>query len=287
MKLGWFEFGADRYRPKPPDPSPDPPPDPSDPDARTPRSTFDVNLFTFFIGGLAIFLPLSLLIYAAIGGNLQPTISDFYHVPVIAGDLFVGILVGLALLMFAYRGEHSSEAGLASLGAVFALGIAFFPTDGWFPERQVQPYEAVTSTSDYNLLELLMNNPINFLHLLFALLLFLLLAFFCFFVFTRTRFDGHEKRPRKQKRDRAYRICGSVIVLAILAIGLGHSLLGPAGAHLWNDYRAVFFLEAIALIAFGYSWLLKSKFGGRLALDEEEAAFIARGEMSDTPTADI
>ena len=63
---------------------------------------------------------------------------------------------------------------------------------------------------------------------------------------------------RKRKRNRIYRICGYVmslcVVLMILYTVLPDSVVSP-----FTPGKPIFWLEAVAVVAFGISWLVKGE----------------------------
>ena len=76
-------------------------------------------------------------------------------------------------------------------------------------------------------------------------------------LFTKTDPNG-VPTPRKKRRNVIYYVCGVVILLCIagmLLIGVFRSQIAPA----IEDYAPVFWLESIAVLAFGFSWLVKGE----------------------------
>jgi hypothetical protein len=92
-------------------------------------------------------------------------------------------------------------------------------------------------------------------HLSFAALLFLTLAYFSIWLFTET---DPKKNPTRQKlqRNTVYRICGYTILACIfLVVVVKLPPVRPFVAPL----TPVFWLESIAIVAFGVSWLTKGE----------------------------
>lgn len=110
---------------------------------------------------------------------------------------------------------------------LFALGVALFPISGSRLEQVV--------------------------HLTSAAALFLVLAFFALFLFTKSGdFQTHAKRLR----NRVYRVCGVVMVVCIGLIAVYQLRFTQTAAARLNP---VFWLETIALWAFGFSWFVKGE----------------------------
>ena len=98
-------------------------------------------------------------------------------------------------------------------------------------------------------------------HFLFAASFFLTLAYFSICLFTKS---GGEITPKKRQRNRFYKACGYVMLLALAFIALEVSIqkfkLLPedtlsriAGLH------PRFWLESIAMLAFAFSWWVKGE----------------------------
>jgi len=106
---------------------------------------------------------------------------------------------------------------------------------------------------------------IAIVHLVFSALVLASLAYFAFFLFTKTHppsvthpFTDEKQRTahlrKKKQRNRLYRLSGIVIVLCMVLIGV-NAALGDA----LQAIRPVFWLEALAVTTFGFSWLVKGQ----------------------------
>jgi len=101
---------------------------------------------------------------------------------------------------------------------------------------------------------------IGTVHWSLAALFFLTLADFSLFLFTKT---GGNPTPRKRQRNIVYRACGWTILAAILLIFIvTHTSAGNAV----DSLEPIFWLESLAVVAFGVSWLTK----GETILKDEE-----------------
>ena len=76
------------------------------------------------------------------------------------------------------------------------------------------------------------------------------------FLFTKTKQTGDVK-GNKRIRNRIYIICGVVIVVSISGIALIGII--PSWYRAVAHLKPIFVLETIALLAFGYSWLIKGE----------------------------
>jgi hypothetical protein len=194
------------------------------------------------VGFTALCLPIALMIpwWAGQHSLLPSSVSSYYYTGM--RDLFVGALCGIGIINMCCRGydNHDTVAGI--LSGIFALGVAFFPTT---PAGPVTRAQEIVGT----------------IHIVSASLLFLTLAYFCFFLFT-TSAHGHEITRRKLHRNWVYRVCGvfilaSVVMIILFKVRHQEYLFGPLGA--------MFTFEATALFAFGVAWLVK---GGAILKDE-------------------
>lgn len=167
------------------------------------------------------------------------SISAYYHTDM--RDYFVGTLWAISVGMFCYYGYEARDNFWTNLAALFALGVAIFPTD-------VLPNECY----DLNIT----GGIINILHLLSAFGLFIVLAYISLFLFTR---HGITVTPEKKQRNFIYTICGWIIVLCCVFLLVYIIVLD--GKYPWLDtIKPIFLGETIALYAFSISWFIKSEY---------------------------
>lgn len=172
--------------------------------------------------------------------GIQTSISSYYHLEPDAflgtRAIFVGVLFAIAWFLFAYRGHDGKDDAAGYLACVFALGVALFPSGG---EAWVGTVHAVSMAG-----------------------LFLVLAYFCWFLFTQTK-PGVPMSPRKRLRNKIYQGC-ALLMLAWLALIAGYSLFLRDTAV--ADINPIFWLESLLLWTFGVSWFIK---GDTLARDTQ------------------
>ena len=204
------------------------------------------------IGIIGISLPFVLAIGAAIffGTNIQSSVSSYYYTGM--GDVFVGALCAIGVFLFSYKGpnpvDEPADDRAGNLGGVFAVGMALFPTVSDSP-----------GSSDASF--------IGYIHIIFAAGFFLTLIYFSLFLFTKIHPTRSPSR-KKLQRNKVYRVCGYIMILCILLIAI-YSLLPNGMAMSLKAYHPVFWLEAIAVVAFGISWLTKGE-----AILKDEAEFL-------------
>ena len=195
------------------------------------------------VGILGLSFPVVLAAGSLIAGDcheILDSISTYYHSGM--RNIFVGVMCVLALFLFAYRGYELRDALAGNLGCIFALGVAFFPTSvtGQLPD-------CIPAPADHPVL--------SSLHFISAALLFLVLTYFSLFLFTK---GSGNPTPRKLKRNRLYRICGYTMLCCLSLIAVYFYLLEKRFPAL-SRLDPVFWLESVALWAFGISWLTKGK----------------------------
>jgi hypothetical protein len=167
------------------------------------------------------------------GPGVEDSISAYYHTDL--RNVFVGSLCAIGVFLMSCRGYDRRDEIAGYLACVFAIGVALFPTT---PMNATAP-------------EILFGG----LHLFFATLLFLTFAYFSLLQFTKTVRDAIPTR-RKLQRNAVYRSCGYTILVCIVLIAVVK--LSSAGA-LVRQLAPVFWLESVAIVAFGVSWLTKGE----------------------------
>ena len=191
------------------------------------------------VGIIGLTLPFVLALGKIFLGSsgIQPTISDYYETHM--RDVFVGSLCAIGVFLMSYRyGRVDRIAG--RLACVFAIGVALFPTGSAI-------------------------RAIHSLHLWCAGLLFLTLAYFSLGLFTKTGGSKEQRTRQKIQRNRFYYVCGYTILACIAGL-VCIFLLGVD-----DRYKPRFWLESIAIIAFGVSWLIK---GETILKDEKSEKYL-------------
>ncbi len=188
------------------------------------------------VGIIGIALPLVLVIgkYIVDGPGIESSISHYYHTAM--RDVLVGSLCAIAVFLMSYRGYERQDDLAGDLACLCAVGVALFPTT---PNQGATEHDKV----------------IGALHLVFAVAFFLTLAFFSLVLFRKTDMT-RAPTPRKGLRNRVYAVCGYTILGCIAFIAVV-SFLSPASPVQRLD--PVFWLEAIAIWAFGWSWFTKGE----------------------------
>jgi len=200
------------------------------------------------IGWLGILLPAAMIIGNWFMHNcttVQSSISHYYYT--ITGQWLVGILCAVAMFLISYRGYELKDNITSSIAGFTAIAIAFFPTNTatMVPEKIIM--------NECLLFSLRENGLRNTVHYAGACLFFFSLAYMSLFLFTKS---NGVKTKEKITRNKVFISCGIIILLSILLVGL-YGFFGE-GTGL-KKYKPVFWLEWIALFAFGISWLVKGE----------------------------
>jgi len=217
------------------------------------------NQFTLrrLIGGLGMLLPLLLWFCLWIDtGRTCPmeSISHYYYTRV-SGILIIVVSM-LAIFLLVYKGRGRIDLILSMLAGAFALGLLLFPTNNVNPALQDQHCTCIGK--DYIVTRLKVSDARMWFHYIASGIFLVSLAGMAFFVFTKSDKANPKSRTKeKRRRNRIFRVCGVLMVLAILVIVGGFTGLIPD--HIYNDYRLTFWMEVLAVEAFGFSWLVKGE----------------------------
>jgi hypothetical protein len=182
------------------------------------------------IGGLGMSLSIIVLVLSLINGLPFPgSISETYYLePCIAP--FMIILGWASGTLICYKGYELIDYIICSLAGIFGLGICLFPCYSWRDvDRIVGTFQLSVRTSDT-------------IHMISAIAFFILLAFNSLFLFTKS---SGEMTKNKKIRNIIFRVCG-IGMVASFAL-----LLFPIPHVIW-------WVETVALIFFGVSWLTKA-----------------------------
>lgn len=202
--------------------------------ATTAPQTTLVHSYLFLrraVGLIGIALPIVLIIGNKLvgGGDLGGSLSGYYYTDM--RDVLVGSMCAAGVFLIAYYGHNVVDNLASTLAGIGAIGLALFPTT------------PVNPTS--------WDKTSGVLHLVFAGVFFLMLAYICLQLFTRN--DGEQPTGRKFQRNAVYRVCGIVIIACLVLIALSKWLGFATSMHL------ALWLECVAVWAFGIAWLVKGQ----------------------------
>jgi len=195
------------------------------------------------IGILGFFFPLILVLGSFIFGaceEIQISISNYYHTNM--SDVFVGYVCTLSIFLFAYKGYDLTDRIVSALAGIFGVIVALMPTSlkSPFPDCNI-----ICNTQTYKI--------IGIIHLIAAGLFILSMAYFTLFLFTK---GETTPTPQKLIRNKIYKGAGYVMLVCIALLIIFFILPDNVSQPLLK-YKPVFWLETIAFVAFGFSWLVK------------------------------
>lgn len=190
------------------------------------------------LGVLGMSFPFILWLGGALDGEgIQTSLSAYYYlagspaayIPT-ARDIFVGVLFVIGVALYFYQGyekkedEPVSDNTVANIAGIAAFVVALSPT----------------GSSDN------VGAPI---HSTAAAVFFLAITYFCWFVFTRG-----PKSEAKKKSNKIYKTCAVIMLSCIVLM----AVIKVRFPDLIEDWNSVFWLESVALVAFGYAWWVKA-----------------------------
>jgi hypothetical protein len=188
------------------------------------------------IGIIGMALPFVLVLgkIALEGPGLQSSMSGYYHTGM--RDVFVGSLCAIGVFLISYRGYERTDELAGDLACILAVGVALLPTT---PDHDPTARDQVVGS----------------LHTAFSALFFLTLAFFSLVLFRKTDPTRTPTR-RKLQRNVVYTVCGYTMLICVALIALLALLPGETPL---KSLAPVFWLESIAVVVFGVSWLTKGE----------------------------
>ncbi len=213
---------------------------------------------TLFVGILGVLLPILLWGFTYWDIKLicpLESISHYYYTRV--GGIFVIIMSMLALLLLNFKGEKPIDFVISFIAGIFSLLLLLFPTD---KISNVSSWCSNPSQLDANITIIAQNKPRECFHYVSAGIFLACLVIMSLYSFTRVK-DGQVKangdmKQNKKSRNIIYISMGIIMICAMAFIGIGPIILSE---EIYNNYNLTFWMESIAVWAFGISWIIKSK----------------------------
>ena len=212
------------------------------------------------VGVIAVLLVPVLVVGNAVWGDgwLEGSISSYYYTPM--RNVFVGSLCALAVFFLSYNyrplPNFRIDNLLSTAASAVTIGVALLPTTSNVgtasgTEKAVGTAHLICRGRPVRHPGRLLPHPVH-------------------------EDRGAPPQGRKRVRNTVYRTCGYIIVAAIVLVLVTNLIVRPPSS--WN---ALFWLETVAVLAFGASWLIKSGFLGILADPEEPEASDERRPSGD------
>lgn len=207
------------------------------------------------IGILGMSLPFLLWLFLGIESdywNTLESISHYYYTR--AGSVFIIIVSLLAIFLIVYKGKDPIDFYLSAIAGIFALFVLLFPTGNLISALgdTSKPYAItyITPTASSGFRETF--------HYISAAIFLLCLAAMSLFLFTKTPVPLRKRGRNKYIRNGIYYLCGGLMVVAILVIFIG-GFLEAIPEDVYNRLSVTFWMETVAVEAFGFSWLVKGE----------------------------
>lgn len=220
------------------------------------------------VGFIGLLLPFVLRLgIIAFNQGVPYSISSYYYSPM--RNILVASLCVLGIFLITYQGYDSLDSWITNVAGAAAIGVAFFPTSNpsfspaWV--GRVHPYCAAVAMVSLALMALQFTHTWpadggagaagakdgwaeDFRQMGLALIF-------------RYEDPRGTRTGKKKARDRLYSSCAWLILAGVL-LALGQNFLSASakGVTQW-----LFWFEALAIVAFGVSWLVK---GGTFLKDD-------------------
>ena len=203
------------------------------------------------IGVLGMAMPLLLYLFLYLDNGLNfplESISHYYYTRV--SSIFVIILSLLAFFLIVYKGKKPIDFYISLFAGFFALLIILFPTNNLTDV-------CCDTTKRYAITILPKSDFRIHFHYIAAGLFFLCLSFMSIFLFTKSDKPVTERGSKKIIRNRIYRTCGVLILLAISILFAGSFKIIPL--EYFKEYPLTFWMETLSIESFGIAWLIKGR----------------------------
>jgi hypothetical protein len=203
------------------------------------------NTLRKIVGALGMFLPLALCLFVEIDSRFStilPSISHYYFTR--ACGIFIIIISMLSVFLLIYKGHKLHDFYVSTIAGISSLLLLLFPTDN-LPQEFDTVCVTALKTSDFRM----------YFHFICAGIFLLSLAYMSAFLFTKSKFSKINRGKKKRIRNRIYRTCAVIIVLAILIIIICKQFFDA----IYKAYPITFWMEVVAVEAFGFSWLVKGE----------------------------
>jgi hypothetical protein len=190
------------------------------------------------------------------------SISHYYFTRVSA--VFTTTVSLMAIFLLIYKGEHPGEFWLSTLAGIGGLLLVLFPTDNIVDKIAIgtpdciAPGDCNPSAAQYTAMVLRISSFRTYFHYAASGLFLGCLALLSIWVFAYSKQAIARASPtaarRMRQRNLVYRLCGMLMLLAILLVFIGDRLVGK---DFYDAYHLTFWLEVVAVESFGISWLLR------------------------------
>jgi succinate dehydrogenase hydrophobic anchor subunit len=203
------------------------------------------------IGVLGMSMPLLLFAFLFLNNGLQyplESISHYYYTRV--SGIFVIILSLLAFFLIVYKGKDPIDFYISFFAGIFALLVVLFPTNNIT--------DICGDTAKKYAVTILPESDLRmYFHYTVSALFFVCLSYICFFLFTKSNKEPDKRGSQKILRNRIFRTCAVLMLLAILVPFAG--LLKIIPPIYFKTFPLTFWMETLAIESFGFAWLVKGE----------------------------
>ncbi len=196
------------------------------------------------LGSLCIALVPSVLLFGLFGLKTNPTnwyhsvSSSFYSN---ANICMIGLIFATSIFFFSYRGYDWKDRLFSIIQAITVLGVIVFPNYNY-----TKPY----TTGIFCLPSKLSHT----FHCITAGTFFITMALNLLLLFTKT---GKEPTEKKKLRNRIYKVCGILILIAAFAMFILSN--GFVKQYLPKNLPVGMICEFIMFTSFGFAYIVKSE----------------------------
>lgn len=214
------------------------------------------------VGAIGILLPVVLRLgVVALRHDVPYSVSGYYYSPM--RNVLVASLCILGMFLITYNGYDRLDSGITNVAGAAAIGVAFFPTSSpsfspaWVGD--VHPYIAGVAMTSLALMSLqftqtgVAGGPGEASQAKPAWRQVIKRMWLA--LFFRYGDPGKTRTARKQIRDRIYSSCAWAILAGVILAFAQNFWPGPVK----SSTQWLFWFEALAIAAFGFSWLVKGE----------------------------
>jgi hypothetical protein len=194
---------------------------------------------------LPILLPFFLHIFT---GHMEPLNSICHYYFTRVAGIYIMTVTLIIIYLILYQGKDPVDFHISTIAGVSAIFYLLFPTSN-----------ISNICNDVNKIYSVTVLPCStarlWIHDISAGIFLLTLAGMAIFLFTRSDKPREERKARKKLRNRIYRTCGVIIIVSVVIIILGQTFHPP----FFKENHMTFWMEAIAIESFGFSWFVKGR----------------------------
>ncbi|HEX5023780.1 MAG TPA: hypothetical protein VFV68_00850 [Agriterribacter sp.] len=201
------------------------------------------------VGILGVLLPVLLYISVSWYTHYNTPIKSISHYYFTRfGSIFIIIVSLLSIFLLVYKGKERLDFYLSSLAGLAALTLLLLPASNLeIKDHDGNDFIVVTTLREYGLRDTI--------HNVCGGVFLTALACMALFVFTKKNPALVPVTPQKLVRNKIYIVCGVIMLFALITI-----LIGWISKSEWfNAHQMTFWMESVALEAFGFSWLVKGE----------------------------